>query len=392
MAFLSGSIAFERFRVAGSEADTFGPEHLEVLEQYRSGQFQTSSTENIHVGFLAGGHLFDHAFDLEKNVINDALHCAVRIDTNQIPSPIRKAWLQMELAAIMRENPDRRPTKAQRQEAKDAVEQRCEDEAKTGKYLRMQQSPVLWDARHQMLYFGGSSATAAGHAADLFERAFEVELHRVTVGKLAQRWAEGENQLAAFDAVTPSSFHPHHSNSTWAWLADAEGLDFLGNEFLLWLWWYLESESDTIALADGSEVTAMFAKTLTLECPLGETGKEVISSESPVRLPEAMEAIRSGKLPRKAGLILVRDGQQYDLVLQAETFGIGGAKVQADEDSEGRAVLEERIDAIRNLSETVDLLFHAFCQRRIGNAWGSDLERLRGWLQSDAAEVKRPAA
>lgn len=392
MAFLHGSIAFERFRVTGGETKTFGPEHIEVLERIVSGQFQTSSTENIHVGFLAGGHLFDHAFDLEKNVINEALHCAVRIDSNQIPSPVRKAWLQMELAALTKENPDRKPTKTQRQEAKDAVEQRCEDEARTGKYLRMQQFPVLWDARHELLYFGGSSVTAGGHAADLFERAFELELQRVTVSKLAQSWAEGAQQLAALDAVTPSTFHPHHSTSAWAWLSNAENLDFLGNEFLLWLWWYLETESDTLPLSDGSEVTAMFAKTLTLECPLGETGKEVISSESPVRLPEAMEAIRSGKLPRKAGLTLVRDGQQYDLVLQAETFGIGGAKVQADEDSEGRAVLEERIDAIRNLSETVDLLFHAFCQRRIGGAWGSELERLRNWLQSDTAALKRPAA
>ena len=59
-------------------------------------------------------------------------------------------------------------------------------------------------------------------------------------------------------------------------------------------------------LSDGSEVTGMFARTLALECPQGESGKGTITAEDPTQLPEAAQAIRSGKLPRKAGLILVR--------------------------------------------------------------------------------------
>jgi hypothetical protein len=45
-----------------------------------------------------------------------------------------------------------------------------------------------------------------------------------------------------------------------------------------------------------------------------------------------------GKLPRKAGLILVRHGEQYELTLQAETFAVSGAKIQVDEDAEGRGI------------------------------------------------------
>ena len=112
MGFLSGSVTLECFRVDGEKPRQFGPEHVKILERFAIGQIETSSPEQADVGFLAGGHLFDLDFDLEKNVIGEALHCAVRIDTNQIPAAVRKAWLQIELAALTADNPSGRPTKA----------------------------------------------------------------------------------------------------------------------------------------------------------------------------------------------------------------------------------------------------------------------------------------
>ncbi len=392
MPFLSGSLGFERFSVSGFEPQQFGEVQLEQLEQAACAKFQTTSTETTHVGFLGGEHLFDQVFDLGKNVINDAMHCSIRIDTNQVPAAIKKAWMQMELAARAKDSSTGRPTKSQRQEAKEAVEQRCEVEAATGKYRKMQQFPVLWDIKQSLLYFGGSGATAGSHCADLFERTFEIELSRVTAGSVALQWAEQVGKLAEVEDLSPASFAPEQAYADVAWAnVDSRKPDFLGNEFLLWLWWTLENVSDSITLPDDSEVTVMLTKTLTLECPLGEHGKETISHESPVKLTEAMQAIRSGKLPRKSGMTLVRFGQQYDLVLQAESFAISGAKIHVDEnDTEHQ--LDDRIDAIRSLNETVDLLFHAFCARRIGREWAKDHEKIRHWLGTTEHRRKMPAA
>jgi hypothetical protein len=137
----------------------------------------------------------------------------------------------------------------------------------------------------------------------------------------------------------------------------------------------------------------MFARTLSLQCPRDESGKETISSESPVHLPEAAQAIRTGKLPRKAGLILVRHGEQYELTLQAETFAISGAKIQtenteAKETAEGQGILEQRIESVRGLHETVSLLFQAFCEQRVGKNWPGELEHIRRWLKSDATKKR----
>lgn len=390
MPFLRGSLGFERFSVAGFESDTFDDDHIEIMTQHAAGRIQTAALENVHVGFLGGYHLFDQDFDLSKNVIQNAVHFGVRIDTNQIPAAIRAAWLQMELAGIAKDNESGVPTKSQRKEAKEAVEQRCEVEAATGKYKKMQQFPLLWDLNHQQLYFGGSVGTASGLCMDLLERSFGVELSHVGAGSLAEAWAIDAERYAELDDLTPTCFIPKPHQGPHAWANEhSSAPDFLGNEFLMWLWWTLQNNTDTIALPDESEVTVMLTKTLSLECPDGESGKDNFNSESPVQLPEAMQAIRCGKLPRKTGMTIVREGRQFDLVLQAERFGISGAKIHLDDDEEFED--EDRIDAIRLMSETVDLMFYTFCDLRSSKAWGKTQGEISNWIAADRGSTQAAA-
>jgi hypothetical protein len=392
MPFLRGSLGFERFNVSGFESSSFGDEHIEILSQHAAGRHESSSTENVQVGFLGGEHLFDQEFDLAKNVINDAVHCSVRIDTNQIPAAIRNAWLQMELLGFAKDSETGTISKAQRKEAKESVQQRCEVESASGKYRRMQQFPLLWDYQSETLYFGGSVGTSSGFCTDLLERAFNVEFSRVGAGSIAQAWASEADRYAELDDLMPAHFIAAHNHSAMAWANDqSQSPDYLGNEFLLWLWWSLENESDTIVLPDNSEVTAMLTKTLSLECPAGENGKETISAECPTKLPEAMQAIRSGKMPRKSGMTIVRDGRTYELVLQAETFAISGAKIVLDEGEEFEP--EDRIDAIRTMSETVDSMFHSFCNRRTdASVWKKDMKKMSQWLDDASAASRKKAA
>jgi hypothetical protein len=128
----------------------------------------------------------------------------------------------------------------------------------------------------------------------------------------------------------------------------------------------------------------MMSRTLSLECPLAETGKETISHESPIRLPEAKHAVRLGKLPRKSGLTLNRHDEQYDLTLTAETLGVSSAalpKLDSDTFAEQR---QDRVDQIRHLTESIDMLFGAFVERRISPNWPADLKKLRAWLKEEA--------
>ena len=127
--------------------------------------------------------------------------------------------------------------------------------------------------------------------------------------------------------MRPASFLATGSPASVAWVADPASVNYLGNEFLLWLWFVLETDSDAVLLADGSVVSVMLARTLVLDCPREVSGNETIRSDNPTKLPEARRAIQAGKLPRQAGMILVRHEQQYELTLQAETLAVSGAKL-----------------------------------------------------------------
>ncbi len=394
MGFLSGTITFERYWVYGEAPQQFGPEHLEILQQHSIDRVENVAADESSVGFLAGEHLLDLSFALEKNIIGDALHFGVRIDSNQIPSAIRKAWLQLELATRSVDNPSGKPTKAQRQEAQEAVEARCQEEAASGRFRRMQHTPVLWDLREGVVYIGSTSEATSKQCVELIERAFDLELDRITSGKLAAAHAEEHGESEQLEEVAPTVYHDDEQAlpEVFWWNGQSGNFDFLGNDFLLWLWWHFETQDDTIRLSDDSEVTGMFARSLSLECPRGETGKDTLSCDSPVHLPEAALAIRSGKLPRRAGLTLVRHGEQYDLAVQAETFAVSGAKIRTGETAGGGVMREDRLDSLRGLSETLDLLFSAYCTRRIGKAWDAELKQMRRWLKSDPRRAQKPAA
>lgn len=392
MGFLSGGMTFECFRVVEPETHQFGPEQIELLEKFAAGRAEGGSTDQVRTGFLAGDHLLDRDFHLEKNVVCDALHFGVRVDTNQVPTAIRRAWLQIELAVLNADSTGRRPTKAMRKQAQEAVEARCEEVARSGQFQKLQQFPVLWDAREGLLYFGATSTSAWDLSSELLARAFELELRRRSPSNLVEEWAARAKRNRDLDDVAPSSFlEPGAVGDVVWWNQQSGNYDFLGNEFLLWLWWQFETQSDTIELPDGSEVTGMFARTLTLECPRGESGKGTISSEGPTQLPEAVQAIRSGKLPRKAGLTLVRHGEQYALTLQAESFAVGGARMQREQTADGRGALEQRIDSLRAMNETIELMFQTFCNVRVGRGWSSHLGAMADWLGARPRSRKNSA-
>src|SRR3954447_26688535 len=98
MGFFTGRITCLRYRVAGKPLRTFGPEHLEKLAQHAIGTQKIATSDGSQAGWLAGDHILDTQFDLAKNVINDTLHFALRIDEVKVPSDLLRAYYQVELS------------------------------------------------------------------------------------------------------------------------------------------------------------------------------------------------------------------------------------------------------------------------------------------------------
>ncbi len=383
MGFLSGRITCCRFRVGKSAPRMFGPEHLEKLADAAIGRQRVAMGDGSQMGWIAGDHILDTKFELEKNVVNGVLQFALRIDEIKIPGDLLRAYTQVELEGLSANNPSGHPSGKQRREARMLAKERLEQEAKDGRFLRRKAIPVLWDSQSNELLFGSASVSSVDRLHSLFKQSFDRNLEFLGAGRRAFELAEPHQTTRAVDDATPTPFTSSQGEDV-AWVSDETNRDFLGNEFLLWLWHYLEHVSDTIKLSDDSEVVCMLARTLSLECPRGQTGKESISSDVPGKLPEAVRALQAGKLPRKAGLTLVRHGNAYELTLQAETMTIGGAKLPVPEEGDERARLDERVDLIRALLETIDLTYEAFLLKRLTPDWKKEHESLKKWLSRES--------
>jgi hypothetical protein len=383
MGFLSGRVAFTRYRISHRSKVNFGPEHLERLATHAIGRQRVASGDGVEAGWIAGDHILDTQFDLAKNIVDDTLQFALRVDSQQIPGDLLRAYTQIELAGAAAGNPSGNPSSRQKREARMAARERLEREAGDGRFLRRKAYPLLWDAPSRELFVASTAVTAIDRLLTLFKATFGFGFERVGAGERAFKLAEARQQTRGVDAAAPAAFVAGVSPATLAWIPDEANRDFLGNEFLLWLWFVLDTDTDTIDLADGSDVTAMLTRTLVLECPRGQTGRESITSDGPGRLPEARRAIQAGKLPRKAGLTLVRQDRQYELTLHAESLAVTGAKLPVPEADEERARLEERVGLLRHLVETLDLLYDAFGRRRCGHDWSKDLAKMQKWLQRD---------
>jgi len=384
MGFFAGRVTCVRFRVSGAPVRTFGEPHLEKLAAHMIGRQRIASGDGSSVGWLAGDHILDTKFDLAKNIVNDALHFALRTDEQKVPADLLRAYTQIELEGLAAQNPSGIPSSRQKRQARLVARERLDNESRDGRYLRRKAFPVLWDAPSGELLAGTTAVTAIDRLVTLFKETFDRKLEMLCAGRHAFSLMEPDDLARRVDDAQPAAFVSGNSAEI-AWTPDEANRDFLGNEYLLWLWHHLENESDEITLSDGSEVALMIARTLQLECPRGQTGKESISSDGPAKLPEALRAIQAGKLPRKMGLTLVRHDATYELTLQAESLAIGSARLPAPEGEDDRARLEERVTQLRHLLETLDLMYQAFLRRRLGDGWTKELGRIRKWLRPERA-------
>lgn len=390
MSFFNGRMTALRFHVSGPSVSSH--ERVGLLERLSAnaiGKQRLASADGIESGWIAGADILDTDFKLEKNIVGDKVFFALRIDANKLPGDLMKAYYQADLRALIADNPSGRPSVRQKREANESARDRLEHEAKDGRFLKRKAIECLWDPSKNELLFGATSLTQLDRLSVLFTATFggKLEPKNATTHAVASVIESVDPRLQLIDATTPSAFVPSFApadGSDVAWIVDDESRDFLGNEFLLWLWWHIDTNSDEFTLPDASVLTVMPSGVLVLDCPRGQTGNETIRHEVPTRLPEARKAIQAGKLPRRLGVTLVRHDQQYALTLLAESLGIGAAKFPGLEEEGDEARRLERAGQIDFLTDTIDQLYATFCRLRLSAGWGVTLAEMQTWLNQGA--------
>jgi hypothetical protein len=399
MPFDSGSITFRRFAVIGNkQPKAIEQDHLDALAEFAIKEKDLGSPEEIEYGWCAGRHILDANFSFANNVFADCLHFALRIDTNKFPSELKKAYQLMEEDAAASKNPSGFISKMQKRDAKDSLSRKIDEELRAGHFRRSKLISILWDLETNTVY-SPAAGKSFEYLAEIFERTFSFSLQPLSSGSLALRILEPKSKRRDYEDLKPTRFVPSQVNESdhpeYPWvLKGPEPKDFLGNEFLLWLWTESEGKNAGAIETEAGEITLLIDRSLDLDCAYGQSGKDSLRGTAPARFPEARDALRTGKLPRKAGLILDAHNQQFSFTFNPETFALNSTKLPDIEDAETpRVLFEERIALVRDLCKSIDALFDTFLTLRASSSWESHTTSIRRWIfqapkqQSIAAAV-----
>jgi hypothetical protein len=92
-------------------------------------------------------------------------------------------------------------------------------------------------------------------------------------------------------------------------------------------------------------------------------------------------------VPRKAFLSIVARRNPFEFTINPEGLALSGAKLPEVEDAETpRALFEERIALLRDLSTTVDALYQAFLGARASSGWEGQVNTMRKWITAAPAK------
>lgn len=381
MGFDSGSMSFQRFAVIGAP-----PLQAEILDRLKANALKPSDLGlplDAEWGWSGPRHGLDAEFDFGTCVFNDCIFFGLRIDTNTPPGSVKRAYQLVEEETLAKQNPSGFISKQQKLAARDAVSRRIDEEKRAGKYHRSKMIPLLWDLTTGVLY-GPASLNAVDKLRELFPRTFDgFDLQPLSAGHLALRLAETMGARRAYEDATPTRFslspEDPDAPAEYPWTAKGDGAkDYLGNEFLLWLWHRQHLGTGRI----GHSTAVVFDRTLQLDCVFNHTGKETLTATGPTQLPEAIAAIRTGKVPRKAGLIIDFKGDGFNLTLTGESLAVTTLRLPDVEEADTpRTLFEERITLLRAFDTAIGSMFREFIIERF-NGWAAAVEQIQAWIAS----------
>ena len=166
---------------------------------------------------------------------------------------------------------------------------------------------------------------------------------------------------------------------------EVDGYAFLGEEFLTWLWFRLETDGGDFDLGNGRSVGVSFDDYIRLAPAGDEETLQTLRAGMPSRSAEAAAGLRNGRRLQEAKLIIALGELQWSLVLDGPTMTLRSIKLPDDdpEISEKNEKSSERAANFILIQEIVEQIYALFLRIRLRPDYlTSDAERQAQWMSS----------
>ena len=164
---------------------------------------------------------------------------------------------------------------------------------------------------------------------------------------------------------------------------------FLGNEFLTWIWYLIETDQDLGKISGSQDEISMdIGNSIVLENNLGDKRKEKITIKGDqAGLEEGTTALKKGAWVTELNLLCKIGEEEYKFTIKGESFNITGLKTPAIDTSSSEDEIEgmiiEKTYLILKVTQVIDTLFLKYIENRISDDWKTkEFQDIKTWIHS----------
>lgn len=162
---------------------------------------------------------------------------------------------------------------------------------------------------------------------------------------------------------------------------------FLGNEFLTWLWFMIETDQNRLRRYDPDLVSLNIGSRLVLENTHNNAKETVTIKGEDANLEEGLLSLKKGAVVTEIHLSYKTGAQHWQFSLKGESLNISNLKlpetgpVETPEDLE--SVVIEKAYLVEKVIGLINNLFSHFVKLRVSNKWRNQmLSQIRKWASS----------
>ncbi len=182
-----------------------------------------------------------------------------------------------------------------------------------------------------------------------------------------------------------------------------QNYQFLGNEFLTWLWFCIENEPHVIKDPTGNPVSLSAHKKIVLKKAAGKTVSITIEKDSDEEAEEGMLALKGGAVVTDMSFLMNIGEVEWTFSIKGESFQINSLKpsVETPQERHDETGTEEIGDKQRHdfeatvldkiylhvqAIEVIDGLFKHYILLRLSEDWaGKTVPAMKEWITSEQA-------
>ena len=164
---------------------------------------------------------------------------------------------------------------------------------------------------------------------------------------------------------------------------------FLGNDFLTWIWFLIETKQNLSDLIKSKEpVILEIGNAIVLENKINNEFKEKITIKGDqAGLEEGTTALKKGAWVTQINLICKIDEDEYKFTLKGDSYNLTALKTPVTNMSKTKDEIEglvlEKAYLCFRIFEVIDSLFFKFLSQRMEDDWTSKgLQDIRNWIES----------